>query len=153
MFKHTYDKNLKLATNTENSFRIIINCSSQLVVNQGLITDCVKHVSIKRNPFFILNLEHHWRVTHMSIIHTETYTTIWHSSALSKWRQFSGNILLKAIKHDHLSIGTPRECNIKSCTINKSILPAPTRVMTVNNFPTETEVHDKEVAAERLGNK
>lgn len=99
-------------------------------------------------------IKSHWRVTHirinMSITHTETHTNIWHSSALSKWRQFSGNILLKAIKLDHLSIGTPCECNIKSCTLNESILPAPTRVMTVNNFPTETEVGDKEGAAERV---
>lgn len=43
-------------------------------------------------------------------------------SALSKWRQFSGGgTLVKAIKHYRLSRGTPFECNIKACTINKSI--------------------------------
>lgn len=56
--------------------------------------------------------------------HTQRHTTIWRSSALSKWRQFSGNNRVKAIKHYCLSIRSPRESNIKSCTINKSIFLA-----------------------------
>lgn len=50
-------------------------------------------------------------------------------------------------------MGMPCECNIKSCTITKAILPAPSRVMTVNHLPIETDVSDKEGAAERLCNK
>lgn len=102
----------------------------------------------------------HWRVTHIwkhvSIIHTDN-TTIWRSSALSKWRQFSGEgkkPLVKAIKHYRLSRGTPFERNIKAWTINKSIFLASARLeLWQVNFPIETEVSDTEGAAGRLCNK
>lgn len=67
----------------------------------------------------------HWRVPHIwkhvSIVHTDN-TTIWRSALCPSEDSFlGGGTLVKAIKHYRLSRGTPFECNIKACTINKSI--------------------------------
>lgn len=59
---------------------------------------------------------------HSSHTHTHRpYITIWCPSALSKWRQFSGNSQVAVIKHYRHAIGEVYECVWRSALFNKSI--------------------------------